>query len=176
MDINNLYQVGVITKSKGLKGELKISFETFFLAYLEEIEGKLEHLFVKTKNDCVPYFLEKISAQSNYHIIKFEEVDTKNVAEKLRNARLLIETEKINDFLEEEENTFWNFLLGFTLMNDDVEIGKIEDIYYLDTHEIAMLHYENRELLVPLHENLIEIIDEENEIIAMALPDGLLDL
>ena len=98
MDINNLYQVGVITKSKGLKGELKISFETFFLAYLEEIEGKLEHLFVKTKNDCVPYFLEKISAQSNYHIIKFEEVDTKNVAEKLRNARLLKETEKINDF------------------------------------------------------------------------------
>ena len=78
--------------------------------------------------------------------------------------------------MEEEENTFWNFLLGFTLMNDDVEIGKIEDIYYLDTHEIAMLHYENRELLVPLHENLIEIIDEENEIIAMALPDGLLDL
>ncbi|MGB1204774.1 MAG: ribosome maturation factor RimM [Chitinophagales bacterium] len=176
MDINNLYQVGVIIKSKGLKGEIKISFEAFFLAYLEETESELEHLFVRTKTDCVPYFLEKITAQGNYHIIKFEDVDTKNNAEKLRNAKLLIETEKVADFLEEEENTFWNFLLGFTLMNDDVEIGKIEDVYYLDTHELAMLQYENKELLVPLHESLIEIIDEENKIIAMVLPDGLLDL
>ena len=176
MDINNLYQVGVIIKSKGLKGEIKISFEAFFLAYLEETDEELSHLFVQTKTNCLPYFVEKITAQGDYHIIKFEDVDTKNDAEKLRNARLHIETEKVQDFLEEEENTFWNFLLGFTLMNEDEEIGKIEDIYYLDTHELAMLQYESRELLVPLHEDLIEIIDEKNKIIAMALPDGLLDL
>ena len=41
---------------------------------------------------------------------------------------------------------------------------------------MAVIEVNERELLIPLHEQLILNIDREEKIISMEIPDGLLDL
>jgi 16S rRNA processing protein RimM len=42
--------------------------------------------------------------------------------------------------------------------------------------EIAVVVYQNKEVLIPLNEKLIVSIDEDKKVILMDLPEGLLTL
>ncbi len=175
MPTPNYCKVGFLTKPKGLKGALRASFEDFFIDYLSEHQP--DHIFVSIRGQFAPYFIENIeNVDSNNTSIKFEDIDTIQDANKLQNSSLYFKEELVLEYIQGEEEE-WAFLVDYTLIDDrDQIIGKIEGIVYLPQHELLQLNYENRELLIPIHEDMIHIIDEEAKIIQMDLPDGLLEL
>lgn len=175
---NNLHRVGTILKAKGLKGAVKVSFEAFFLAYLSE-NAIPTHLFVSPKNTAapIPYFMQTLEVGSYEIAVKFEEINSRTDAERMRGAELFFETEKIADYMADAEEEGWDFLIGYTLIDtNDIEIGTIDDIYYFNSNELAKIIYNGNEILIPLHEDLVELLDEDQKIIVMELPEGLLDL
>ena len=68
----NYCKIGFITKPKGLKGALRVSFEDFFIAYLAEEET--EHIFVSIRGQLAPFFIEVIEDRQGLKIGCIEEI------------------------------------------------------------------------------------------------------
>ncbi len=173
----HLYQVGTILKAKGLKGAVKVSFEAFFLEYLSE-NALPDHLYMSLKKaEPIPFFIEEMEVGSHEITIKFEDTTTRNEAEQLRGATLFFEKDKVADYVAEMEDEGWEFLVGYTVIDShDVVLGVIEEIFYFNSNDLAKIIHNGHEVLIPLHEDLVELLDEAQKIIVMDLPDGLLDL
>jgi ribosomal 30S subunit maturation factor RimM len=102
--------------------------------------------------------------------------------EQLNRKEVFFETKLLEKFWDEhpeleEENESWDFLIGYTLIDsDDNRIGTIANIYSVGESELASVEYQGREVLVPLHESLVVLLDEDEEILVMELPEGILEL
>ncbi|OWY25175.1 16S rRNA processing protein RimM [Sphingobacteriales bacterium UPWRP_1] len=182
MKPEDLIPVGYIGQPKSFKGDVKAYFEAFLFDHLQELKDKLPYLLVQTKEGCLPYFVEHIqpvSGNNGLVIIKFEDINSREEALALQNKALFMETNKLpDDFLPEQEEFEWEFIIGFTLTNAATgqTIGMVEDVFALPEHELAQVYYQNCEILIPLHEDLVEAIDEEQKTISLHLPEGLLEV
>ena len=55
-------------------------------------------------------------------------------------------------------------------------VGKIDEVIEMPQQMMAVVVYRGREILIPLNEQFIVTADEEQSVLHMDLPDGLLDL
>lgn len=185
--------VGYITKSKGLKGILKCSFEVFFFDFLDDID-ELPYLYIDKGGQILPYFLAYIDTNSNTPIIKFEEINTRSEAEALHHSKLYFDAERLRDYQNPVEG--FDALLGYTILSvpamktteeeaaaapnlsplSPTPIGKIEEIIYLPGHELAQIIYQGKDVLIPISEELIININEKEKTLTLFLADGLLEL
>lgn len=180
--METLQKVGTISQPKGLKGEVKAAFEPFFIEFWQH--QAVPHLYLSNSKGTVPYFVQQRSQPDAKGVcaVQFEDVTTKAQAEQLRNSTIWFEKNAIAQFftaaqLDDYDDQGWDFLVGYTLISsDDETIGTITDVFYLPQHELAAVDYQGKEVLIPLHEDIIELLDEDARILVMELPDGLLDL
>ena len=70
-----------------------------------------------------------------------------------------------------------SLLEDFVLFDKEkTRIGSIREIVEYPQQLIAVVEYEGKEIMIPLAEQLIIEIDEENQKLVMELPEGILDL
>lgn len=165
-----LTKLGTINKAQGIKGEVK--------AYIEDETMKavksLEALFIEFKAGPVPYFLNdaRRGSKDTYYLL-FEGVDDRNKAEALAGKDILIEKKN----LKKVKPDGYEYAIGYKLI-DEVhgELGIIDDIYDLPANQVAVLHIEGKEHLLPLNEMFVTTIDKRKKILHTHLPEGLLDI
>jgi 16S rRNA processing protein RimM len=127
----------------------------------------------------IPYIIETFEEiKRKEYLVKFEDVNTKEFAEKLVKKEVFITENLFEKWITEDEyNTSFSYIIGFNLLNEKQElIGKIEDVIDLTSHEIAQVFVNSKEVLVPLQESLILEIDEEKKQVVMNIPEGLLEI
>ena len=170
-----LVAVGKIVKAYSLKGTVKVAFEAFFMEFVEE----LEILFLEEGSNKIPYFIESIAVKENQPVlIKLEGVETKEAATAISRRKVFVDKSKFPDIEEAfEEEHDWDFLIGFDAFDQGENFGKIAEIFYTP-HQVTsqIVSAAGEEFLIPLHEDLIVEIDEDNKQIQFDLPEGLLDL
>ena len=177
---NQLTAVGTIIKPKHLQGAVLLQLSDAMLDYLSD-NPEPTYLFVQLKrpqrqSPPQPYFIQKWE-RGNEIVLKLEESNSRTDAENLRSATLFLETDKIQIYLDNETAREWDFLLGYTIIDtDDTHIGTISDLFYLPANTLAQVIIEGKEVLIPLHENLVELVDEAQKIIVIDLPEGLVAL
>jgi len=180
MPLQNLEKIGFVSKAKGLKGALKISFEAFFYDYLEHPDSPVPtHFFLPFNNAFIPYFIEHLAADAHIPTVKFEEVDTRTQAEKLSHKAVFFDKELLEKYqIDTSDEEYWDYLIGYTLVNSNNElvVGKVVSIVYLPAHELLQTYQDGREILVPLNEALITNINEAEQRIHLDIPDGLLEV
>jgi len=179
MNQNDFQKIGFIVREKGLKGDVKISFEAFFLNYLSH-KATPEYLFVLIHGSMIPYFIEKSNFKSQPITLKFEEVDDRQTAQKLRAKELFISKNlfKKDELPDDDATTYWNYILDYQVstLHEQQLLGKVEDIFYLPEHELAQVFYQKKELLLPLNEEYIHEIDEAKKSIVFNLPKGFIEV
>lgn len=175
MNIDQLNQVGYILKPHGVRGVLKFiaqhQFEDSFL--------DTNALFLGQDKDTVPYIIETLEQiGSNEYLVKFEDVNSKEEAKPLSKKQVFITEAQFTEFvIEDETDENYSFLIGFYLLNQDKQtIGKIDDVMILPEQELAQVYVNNREVLVPLQEDLILEINEKENYVQVDIPDGLLEM
>ena len=67
-------------------------------------------------------------------------------------------------------------LLGYTLIDSEKEIGKIEEVIEQPHQVLLQINVEGKEALVPLHEETLVKIDHKKYEVHVILPEGLLDV
>ncbi|MEM9847509.1 MAG: ribosome maturation factor RimM [Bacteroidota bacterium] len=168
-----LTQIGKILKAHGLKGEMKCAIEEAFL----EDALQAEAFFLQQKGQHLPYFIQSLRV-GNATILALEEIDSKEIAMSFRNAPIFMRTA---DLLPIEDRNINNLLYdqyeGFQLKDTERGIiGVIEEVLEMPQQEMAVVHYRNKEVLIPLHEAMILNVSEEEKILEVVLPEGLLEL
>ena len=173
--MSDFISVGHTQKSHGIKGEIKLKVDPDFIADVLAAEI----IFIKHQGATLPFFSENIRGQGKFIIAKFEDVDSPEKADTISSSEIFLREEDIQvaDEEEVEDSLVFGFLAGYELR--DAELGTIsiiKEVIPYPHQEMAAIVYKNKEILIPLNEHLIQSLDQENQVVHMNLPDGLLDL
>lgn len=168
--------IGYTKKTHGTKGHLKIKVNN---QYLEDF-AQAEVLFFEVKGKLVPHFIEDINF-GHQVITKFEDIDSREAATYITAKEIFLRTKDIladkDRELEVVETLAFAKYINYTLIDTEQgSIGKIEEIVEYPQQEMAVVIYKNKEILIPLNQQLINSIDDKKQTILLDLPEGLLDL
>jgi len=168
MNKEDFIEVGSIIKCQGFKGELKVS-----LVYSEIKLQNKEPIFVEINQKLVPFFIERFQLFEREVVIKLEDINS------LEQAREIIE---LNVFLPKNnveviESVKLDCIVGYEVEDKKLgSLGKIVEIEELPHQYLAKVIYKSKEVLLPLNEEIIQGVNDEDRIINTDLPDGLLDI
>ena len=167
----NYIQVGILGRTHGLKGELKFRIEEEYIDDFNEANV----IFIKNKGHHAPYFIESIRSSS---IIKFEDTDNVEAAKILQSLPIFLKEEDISIAAAEPlEELIYQYIKGYKMIDDLLgELGEIQAVEAYPQQEIAIVSYQNKEVLIPLNEFVILDIDENSQEVRVSLPEGLLEI
>lgn len=164
----SLVEIGYVIRTHGVKGHLRIAFDE----YCKELSVS-EALYFLVKGAYLPHFIAEISYFDNGDaLVLLEEVQVREEADLLTKKPVFGPSGWIEEPEEEEES-----FVGFTIQ--DVQFGLLGPVVAevdMGSYLLVTVAYQNRELLIPLHEQLISAVDEEKLVIITSLPDGLIEL
>ncbi len=161
--------IGKIARPQGIRGEVIVNIETDFPSRFFESSDFL----IRTKDgNSRTMKAEKARMHKGRVVIKFQNIDTMNEAESLRNAEILIPVENRNT---EDEDFFYHFeLTGMTVSNVSGRIiGKVKEVLINPGNDILVVQGKEGEILIPFRKEIcIEVNRETGQIVA-ELPEGL---
>ncbi|MCK4638550.1 MAG: 16S rRNA processing protein RimM [Bacteroidales bacterium] len=171
MNKNDFFYLGRIVKAYGKKGELNVVLDTDN----PENYKDLKSVFLDLKGNLIPYFIEKIQIKNNKAIIKLKDVLTPEIAEMFVNAEIFL---PLNQLPKLTGNKFYyHDIIGYTIIDKTYgSIGKVEKVLDLPQHAILQIKYKNKEILVPITDEIIKIVDRNNKQIKIEAPKGLIEI
>lgn len=168
--MTELIQLGSIYRPHGVKGMMKVKVDPL---YMDELLG-LEAIFLQTKAGNLPYFIQSVEAISDdMALLQLEDVDTKEKAAQLVKVPLMAESEAVDIVTAEE----WADVVGYMLYDKNMGIiGPIDQVIEMPQQVLAEIHYQGKDILVPLHDDLILEVDDLERKVIMNLPEGYFDI
>jgi len=169
----NLIQIAQVLKSNGIDGELVMSFRDIDP---EDIQ-KNEPVYIDFDGLPVPFFIESLVRRGNTKaLVHITDIESNQDAEEVVGKAVYQKAEALGE--GEYEDGDFSFLEGWTLLEDENEevVGTITAFMDIPSNPCLEVETPNGEVIIPLHDDLIINIDEENETLTMVIPDGLLSL
>jgi 16S rRNA processing protein RimM len=168
--MTELIQLGSIYRPHGVKGMMKVKVDPL---YMDELLG-LKAIFLQTKVGNLPYFIQSVEAISDdMALLQLEDIDTKEKAAELVKAPLMAESEVLDIVTAEE----WSDVVGYILFDKQMGIiGPIDHVLEMPQQVLAEVHYQGKDILVPLHDDLILEVDALEKKVIMNLPEGYFDI
>ncbi len=169
--MQNLHKIAQVLKSNGTDGELILGFRDIAP---EDINVE-EPVFIFFDGLPVPFFIES-----------FQKKGQSKAAVRLTGVRNFADAEEIAgqpvyadaDCLDPEYEDGFSFLTGWMLLDaDGTALGRISG--YLDIPgnpciEVSVSAPEEKDVIIPLHEDLILSADEKKQELTMSVPAGLI--
>lgn len=137
-------QVGVITSTHGIRGEVKV----FPTTDDPQRFKKLKKVFLDTGREKMPLEVAGARFFKNLVIVKFKGIDNINEIEKYRQCALLVDREEAVDLQEDEY--FIADLLGMEVYADGEYFGNLKDVMETGANEVYVIESEKHgEVLLP---------------------------
>ena len=172
MTKEDCFYLGKIVSKYSFKGEVLIKLDTDEPELYEEMES----VFVSLGNNLVPFFINKSQFQKSSLLrVRFEEVTNESDADKVMGSEIYLPLK----FLPQLKGNkfYYHEVIGFK-MEDTVHghIGIIESINDTTPQALFELRHADKQLLVPIRDEIIIKVDRENKTIFVDTPEGLVDL
>lgn len=170
--MEDFLQVGVITGTHGLKGEVKVFPTTDDPERFEDLES----VFLDTGREKKSLTIQNVRYFKKYVILKFKGYDDINLVEGWRQKSLLVDREHALP-LGENEN-FIADLIGLRVLNEDgSELGELVDVLQTGANDVyAVRTPEKKELLIPAILDCILDVNLDDGTMTVHLLKGLTDL
>lgn len=167
-----LIKIGQFNKPHGVRGELSFTFTDDVFD-----RGESPYIVCCIDNIFVPFFIEEYRFKTGTTaLIKLVDVESDEAARDFTNLEVFYP--KTYYVENDEEATPDDYFIGFTI--NDITHGALGEVTAIDDSTINVLFVvttpDDRELLIPVQEAFVRAIDEEERIIHMDLPNGLLDM
>ena len=169
--MEDLLQVGIITGTHGLKGEVKV----FPTTDDKERFLDLEDVLLDTGSELLELKVEYCKFFKKFVFVKFEGLDDINEVEKYKRGPLLVTRENAGEL--EEDEYFVADLLGLTIVDDSgVTVGKLENVISTGANDVyEVLTEDGGRILLPAIKECILDVDMDEGIILVHLLKGLAD-
>ncbi|NKI25349.1 16S rRNA processing protein RimM [Arenibacter sp. 6A1] len=166
------FYLGKIVSKHSFKGEVLIKLDTDE----PELYEKLESVFVSLGNNLVPFFIEKSRLHKSTLLrVRFEEVANESDADKVMGSEIYLPL----SFLPKLKGNkfYYHEIIGYT-MHDSVhgDIGTIQSINDTTSQALFEVLKDDKELLIPVRDEIITKVDRENQTIFVTTPEGLVEL
>lgn len=166
---DDLLQVGMITTTHGIRGEVKVFPTTDDPSRFK----KLKKVLLDTGKKQMELEISYVKFFKNLVIVKFKEFDNINDVEGFRQAKLLVTRA---DAVELKENEYFIAdLLDMKAVSDEgEELGVIADVLQTGANDVYVIKKENtKDLLVPAIKDCVKNVDMEQGVMQLHLLPGL---
>ena len=171
MTKDTCFYVGKIVKTHGLKGEvtLRIDNEQF-----DEIE-ELNYFLLDINDKLIPYFVENITFHSNKSFVLFQDLKTLEAANQLVGKSVYLPLDLLP---EKDGNDFYSHeVVDFLVIDEEKgELGKVQEIIEYPTQSLIQILINGKEVLIPIHDDIIQDVNREEKKIYINAPNGLIDM
>lgn len=172
IDSDKYLQVGAITSTHGIKGEVKVFPTTDDPT---RYDG-LDEVFLDTGKELMPLHVINVKYFKQYVIVKFKEFKDINEIEPYKGKNIYVDREHAVELGEDEY--FVADLIGLKVVTDEGEdFGELTDVMFLPgANDVYVIkRADGNEILIPAIEDCILDIDLDEETMKIHLLEGLID-
>lgn len=170
--MQDLLQVGVISSTHGIAGEVKVFPTTDDITRFDY----LKEVILDTGKEKLELTVSGVKYFKNMVILKFKGIDNINDVEKYRGCSLWVTRENAVELKEDEY--FICDLIGLNVITDEgEELGELVDVIQTGANDVyAVRTKEGREVLLPAIEQCVLNVNIEENTMTVHVMEGLLDL
>ena len=169
--MEQLLQVGVITQTHGVHGEVKV----FPTTDDPERFLDLEYVFLDTGREKKKLTIQSVKFFKQFVILKFKGINNINDIEKYKRCPLLVDRENAVEL--EEDEYFIADMIGMNVFTEDGEIfGTLKDVIETGANDVYIINSKNHgEVLIPaIKECILDVNVKEGKML-VHLMEGLVD-
>lgn len=179
--MEDLFQVGVISTTHGIRGEVKVFPTTDDAKRFK----KLKKVFLDTGREQMELEIEQVKFFKNMVILKFRDIDDINQVEKYKGKSLLVTREQAVKC--DKDEYFIADLIGLEVTAEEKILGKVADVLQTGANDVYVIQVsedspfisrvpdKKKELLLPAIKDCILRIDMEQRKMQVHLMPGLLE-
>ena len=158
--MNNILQVGAVTSTHGLAGEVKVF---------------LKQVLLDTGKDMLPLGVEHVKFFKNMVILKFKGYDRIEDIMGFKGKNLYVTRE--NAVRLKKDEYFIADLIGMKVYTEDeAYLGELTEVITTGANDVYTVHMENgKDVLIPAIGQCILNVDVEHETMQVHLLEGLLE-
>lgn len=167
--MENFLEIGQIVNSYGLKGQMKV------VPFTDNIQrfSKLKTIYIEIEKQLKEFKIEEVKYHKNNILIKLENINDINVAEKYKNCYIKIDRK---DAVKLPEDTYFIVdLIGIEVFTqENVLLGKIIDVFPTGSNDVYVVKDElGKQILLPAISEVIKNVDIPNKKMIVNLIKGL---
>lgn len=165
--MEDLLQVGAITTTHGVRGEVKVFPTTDDPKRFLD----LKHVILDDGREKRNLEIEHVKFFKNLVILKFRGIDNINDIEKYKKAGLFVTREDAVELSEDEY--FIADLIGLTVVTDEgEEIGTLSDVLQTGANDVYVVSKQGqKDILIPaIHECILNVDLEQQKVEVHLLP------
>ena len=164
------YRLGNITKPFGYKGQM-----VFYLDVDSPQDyAELDSAFIETKTGLVPYFFKVDNINGNKAVVTFEDL-TPNEAQALAGHDLYLPLDLLPKLSGNQ--FYFHEVTGFRVIDSQYgDIGTLQSIIEYPAQPLFQIDKEGKEILIPVIDPVIKLVDRENKTLHIEAPNGLIEL
>ena len=171
MTKNDCFFFGKITKTHGLKGELTVKLD---VANPEDFKD-LRYLMIEDRGNLIPYFIENQKINGDKMIIQLQDVKKVEQAVAFMGKAVFLPNEFMPEL--EDDDFYYKEIVGFKMIDAlKGEIGEISDVLEYPTQAVIQVMKDGKEILIPIHDDIIQKVDKKAKILTVKAPEGLIDM
>ena len=162
-------QVGVISSTHGIRGEVKVFPTTDEPARFK----KLKKVLLDTGKERLELEIQSVKFFEQFVVVKFRGIGNINDIEKYKGKSLMVPRE---DAVQLEEDEYYIAdLIGMEVYTDGGRFGTLKDVMETGANEVYIIDSdEHGEVLVPAIHDCILDVDVEKQTMKIRLMDGLI--
>ena len=167
--MEQLLQVGVISSTHGVRGEVKVFPTTDDVKRFK----KLKKVILDTGKEQLPLEIEGVKFFKQFVILKFRGIDNINDIEKYKGKSLLVDREHAVKLKKDEY--FIADMIGMDVFTEEGELfGALKDVMETGANDVYIIEMtDGKEVLVPAINQCILDVDIENRKMVIHLLEGL---
>ena len=169
METPSLIKLGIIQRKQGLQGRL-------IIACHQDVPhpSSLKTLFVKMGSTLVPYGIETLIPQAGKAIVKLHGVDDATTAHGLKGKVVFIAQEGLLKPRTSEASL--EKLIGYHVQDmTEGPLGEVIGSHITPQQQLLAVAYQDKELLIPYHKDLVLAVIHTQNIIQVQLPKGFIE-
>ena len=169
--MEKVFQVGIISSTHGVRGEVKVFPTTDDMKRFK----KLKEVLLDTGKETLTLEIEGVKFFKQFVILKFKGYDNIDDIVKYRGKSLFVPRE--NAVKLQKDEYFIADLIGLKVVNEDGSFtGVLKDVMETGANDVYIVESrDGKEVLIPAIKDCILQVDFEKEQVLVHLLDGLLD-
>lgn len=171
MKKEDCFYLGKVVKTHGIKGGISVRIDADDpTAYLD-----LKYILIEITNKLVPFFIQSIKILGDKAYVVLDSVNTHELALSFAGKDIYLPLELLPKL---KENQFYFHEIGGFKIIDEAEglIGELAQVLEYPNQSLFQLFKNDKEILIPIQDEIIKKVDKKNKTIYINAPEGLIDL
>lgn len=172
MNKDDFYYLGKILKTHGNRGQVQVHLDVDD----PEAYNGLESVYLDLHGERIPFFVLSVELKHNRKaIVHFQDFNTLEDAESLQGLEMYLPVTNLP--VLKGNQFYYHEITGFKVIDQTHgNIGVVEDILELPHQSLFQVRHGDKEILIPIVDEIIQKVDRKKKILMIDAPAGLIEI